>query len=153
VLVAVVGQDPPPVRDYVPNVPAGLQLILDRALRKHRDDRYESGAQVHSDLLQLRAEVAPYEGASRTSPISGSRRTAAGAGGVIGKIARHRARAGAVTAIVLIVVAAASFGWYRLKNSGASSSSRRLSELRFTKIMTASRAGGLISPDGKYLGY
>ncbi len=43
----------PAVRDLRPDIPAGLEFIVDRALAKEREGRYQSGAEMASDLAAL----------------------------------------------------------------------------------------------------
>jgi dienelactone hydrolase len=50
ILHSIVGAEPKPVRLIKPDVPAELQRIVDRALKKRREDRYASAADVADDL-------------------------------------------------------------------------------------------------------
>jgi serine/threonine protein kinase len=50
-MYAIVNQDPEPLQQYVPDAPSELLHILDRALEKDREDRYQT---VHDMLIDLR---------------------------------------------------------------------------------------------------
>ena len=98
---AILEKTPRPVRQDNPALPLELERIIDRALEKDRELRYQSAADLRSDLERLKrdvhssvsAAVAPPEGARR------SRRTP-GRAVLVG---------GLVTA--LLVVSAAAY-WY-----------------------------------------
>ncbi|MBX3275680.1 MAG: protein kinase, partial [Sandaracinaceae bacterium] len=52
-LKALLEADPPPLAQYRPDVPEGLQAIVDRALAKDRDERYARAADLQHDLEKL----------------------------------------------------------------------------------------------------
>src|SRR5262245_6671241 len=54
IILAVVEREPPPLDD---DVPAALREIVSRALRKDRDERYQSVYKLLADLRQLRREL------------------------------------------------------------------------------------------------
>ncbi len=47
---AILGSDPVPIEHAAPHVPAPLAAVVDRALRKRPDDRYQSGRELAADL-------------------------------------------------------------------------------------------------------
>jgi serine/threonine protein kinase len=54
---AILGQAPVSLSESVPGLPLRLQQIIDKALVKNRDLRYQTAAEVHADLLQLKKQV------------------------------------------------------------------------------------------------
>ncbi len=64
VLHSIVGSEPMPLRQLKADIPAGLQKIIDRALKKKREDRYASAAGMAADLNKFlearRAEEAGF---------------------------------------------------------------------------------------------
>ncbi|MCK5619836.1 MAG: protein kinase, partial [Candidatus Krumholzibacteria bacterium] len=56
---SIVNEDPEPLSAYLPDVPAGLQTIMNKLLAKNREQRYQSAADVLADLDRMRAGSAP----------------------------------------------------------------------------------------------
>ncbi|CAN5282484.1 hypothetical protein BH11PLA2_BH11PLA2_35140 [soil metagenome] len=57
ILNAVIAGKTEPMRKYVPNIAADLQMIVQRCLQKNLTDRYESAKELHCDLERwLRGE-------------------------------------------------------------------------------------------------
>jgi serine/threonine protein kinase/tetratricopeptide (TPR) repeat protein len=54
---AILGQAPVSLSESVPGLPLRLQQIIDKTLIKNRDLRYQTAAEVHNDLLQLKKQV------------------------------------------------------------------------------------------------
>ena len=74
---AILLQSPRPVRDLRPEVPPDLESIVDRALKKDREARYASAAEMLTDLKPLRAGSSVSRSAGVLSPersTSSSRR-------------------------------------------------------------------------------
>ncbi len=67
---AILGQAPVSLNESMPGLPHRLQEIIDKALVKNRDLRYQTAAEIHRDLLQLKKD---YEAGKRLK----SSRTAA----------------------------------------------------------------------------
>jgi serine/threonine protein kinase/tetratricopeptide (TPR) repeat protein len=54
---AILGQAPLSLNESVPGLPHRLQEIIDRALVKNRDLRYQTAAQIHAELLKLKRDL------------------------------------------------------------------------------------------------
>ena len=54
---AILGQAPMSLNEFVPGLPHRLQEIIDKSLVKNREQRYQTAAAVHADLLQLKRDV------------------------------------------------------------------------------------------------
>ena len=53
---AILGQAPMSLKESMPGLPQRLQEIIDRCLIKNRDLRYQTAAEVHRDLSQLKKD-------------------------------------------------------------------------------------------------
>ncbi len=64
ILHSIVGAEPKPLRQIKPGIPVELQKIIDRALKKKREDRYASAGDMAADLRKYlesrRAEEAGF---------------------------------------------------------------------------------------------
>jgi serine/threonine protein kinase/tetratricopeptide (TPR) repeat protein len=69
VIVAVVKTEPPPLSDYVPDVPAELERIVMKALDKDREQRYQTIEDLLIDLRRLRKRVEAEAEMGRTIPL------------------------------------------------------------------------------------
>jgi predicted Ser/Thr protein kinase len=57
VMYQIVNVAPPPMQQLVPELPAGLDPIVARALRKNPKDRYTGALEMATDLAVIRAEM------------------------------------------------------------------------------------------------
>ncbi len=94
---AILGQAPMSLNESMPGLPQRLQEIIDKSLMKNRDLRYQSAAEIHSDLLKLKKD---YEAGKKLK----STRTAAT------WTAKRKMQVGLSVVAVLLVVAAAVWG-------------------------------------------
>lgn len=60
-IASVLKTEPPPLSSVVPDVPIGLRSIVQKALRKNRNERYQTTAEVLADLRVL-TEIADRSG-------------------------------------------------------------------------------------------
>src|SRR5690349_9632556 len=57
VIVAITQKDPPPLARFAPSVPAELDWIVNKALRKDRDERYQTIRELLTDLRRLKQRL------------------------------------------------------------------------------------------------
>ncbi|MFN0110563.1 MAG: protein kinase domain-containing protein [Blastocatellia bacterium] len=57
VMAAVLSKEPKPLSEYAPEMPAQLEPIIARALRKDPDERYQTAKELLSDLDSLKQEL------------------------------------------------------------------------------------------------
>ena len=53
---AILGQAPVSLNESMPGLPQRLQQIIDKALVKNRELRYQTAGEIHADLLQLKKD-------------------------------------------------------------------------------------------------
>jgi len=57
IIVAITQKEPPPLARFAPNVPAELDWIVMKALRKDRDERYQTIKELLTDLRRLKQRL------------------------------------------------------------------------------------------------
>src|SRR5439155_22168969 len=57
IIVSILEKEPAPLADYWPEVPAELQSIVSRALRKDRQERYQKIEELLVDLKNLKQKI------------------------------------------------------------------------------------------------
>ena len=74
IIEAVLTRPPAPVRSINPAIPPRLEEIIDKALHKNRDQRYQHAADLGADLQRLKREIdsgsRPGDDASQSAAIS-----------------------------------------------------------------------------------
>jgi serine/threonine protein kinase len=125
---AILNHTPTPVRELNPSIPLKLEGIIDGALEKERDQRYQSAAQLRVDLASLKQEV---------------------------EMRRSNTRWPLVAAGVFIALTI--FGgivWFRNRQVSSHALRPEVKQRQLTANSSENAVmGGSISPDGKYLAY
>ena len=73
VIVAITQKEPPPLVRFAPSVPAELEWIVMKALRKDRDERYQTIKELLTDLRRLKQRLEFEAELERSSPGSFTR--------------------------------------------------------------------------------
>jgi len=155
VLIAIAGQDPPPLTEYLSEAPIELQQILAKALRKKPEDRYQTIAEMRRDLEQLKETLSTGTTRGQPSPTTGRipARTTSGANYLVSGIIRHRATA-SFALVGLLLIVALIIGAYKFFAPGPTKTPFSLANWSFSKITATGKEFALaISPDGKYVIY
>jgi eukaryotic-like serine/threonine-protein kinase len=99
--------DPPPVADFRPDMPAGLQAVLTKMIAKDRDHRYQTPAEVAQALLPFATDgnLAPPSRAGKSAP---PRRTGEQP---LASTVHARSRSGATTRKLVSPLGARVRGW------------------------------------------
>lgn len=166
-VIAIVERDQPPISRHVEGTPAELERIVKKALRKDRNERYQIVKELAIDLRSLRRElelnsllersVAPGTGTGANTLGADAARAAdtnelKAARTVVHQPVRSNRNWIALAAVVLLV-AAAAFGVYKLRTRSETGPTpfERVEVTKLTTTGNASMVG--MSPDGKYVSY
>jgi len=169
IFAAILERDPIPPLELNRDLPPKLQEIIQKLLEKDRDLRYQSAADLRSDLKRLRRDTDSARSARRPSGdshVSVTTANAAALGGSAGQsstapptptsssavvaVARqHKLSLGVSALIGLAVLAAASYGIYSFLFRAHPAPFQNFSINKVTESGKVNHVA--ISPDGKYL--
>jgi serine/threonine protein kinase/Tol biopolymer transport system component len=178
VIASILQKEPATLARYSSEVPAELQWIVSKALRKDRDERYHSAKELVSDLKNLKRELEHQDRLERSSTPEESPLTGAGVGSgqleartadqpvvptaeavgrttssaevYISEIKRHKAGASIAIATLLVLLGLAAFGVYQWANHDKPAN--QFEHMRISKLTTTGKMmDAVISPDGKYV--
>jgi hypothetical protein len=122
---AILNQNPIPVRDLSPGIPSKLEWVINKAIRKDRETRFQSAFEVRTELQTLKADM-ERRGSSRWG----------------------------ISAAVIMLLLVFGILWFakrqhRLVSPPADLKLKQLTSNSYEHRITDAR----ISPDGKYLVY
>jgi len=128
---AILDRDPTPIVRINPDVPVELERIANKALEKDCELRYQSAAELRSDLKRMRRDTD-----SRTSKA-------------VARSTPPRMRLALLALLMVAIIAAVAFTFYRLKRPATPSTSA-WQQLTF---FTDSAVYPALSPDGRMLAF
>jgi eukaryotic-like serine/threonine-protein kinase len=159
---AILELDPVPAQQLNSTLPLKLQEIIQKALEKDRDLRYQSAADLRGDLKRLKRDSESGRTAAQStsaSALPASANTASGSalaspqpsGGssVVAAALPNRRRFGAIAGIAVVAVLAAAYGIYAFITRSRTAPFQDISVTKVTDSGNAAQVA--ISPDGKYI--
>jgi serine/threonine protein kinase len=155
VIVAILESEPPPLNSYLAEAPAELEWIVKKALRKDREQRYQTAKELLSDLrdIERRMEVEFADARARKMadrpPVSRARHSSA-----FKSISETLSRPRLSLAVFLIAMALVGLIVWIMFQYLRNRSAPLFQTLEVTKLTNSGNvADATISPDGKYVVY
>ncbi|HEU4834262.1 MAG TPA: protein kinase [Pyrinomonadaceae bacterium] len=174
-LAAILKTEPPPLTRVAQGVPAELVRIVNKSLRKDREERYQVVKDLWLDLKVLKQDLEFQDKLDRsvasesdgtgvivasdpTEAMSGPRATTERSAisniseSISLEIKRHKVASALVLVVALLAVAAGVFGVYKWLNRAGPVA--HFWDVQLTRLTNSGNAiDATISPDGKYIVY
>jgi serine/threonine protein kinase/Tol biopolymer transport system component len=141
VFAGILNASPEPILDSNPNLPPALEGVLNKALEKDRDLRYQHASEMRADLKRLRRDSETGRAAGRLDPVSEESSAAA-------TRSRGHPLAWGV-AVVAVALLLAGLVVYRYQQKRPSATSEWVQLTNFTDSATSPA----LSPDGRMLAF
>ena len=131
VIVAILSREPVPLVRYRPEVPTELEWIIKKALRKDRDERYQTIRELLADLKNLRQRLDPAPTANRSLSV------------------------GSALVIVVVMLALLTLGYFLINSLTRTETAGNPRAINFEQITQKSGPEFFpsLSPDGKSIAY
>src|SRR5947207_9634409 len=97
-IASILTKEPPPLSGLLPDVPLKLEEILQKALRKDRDERHQTARELLGDLQTLKGEL----------ELAGSAR----AGVIVRQIKRHKRGVLLMSAVAILAAVAFAYSFF-----------------------------------------
>jgi serine/threonine protein kinase/Tol biopolymer transport system component len=155
VLAAILDRDPPPVARFEPETPPELQRIITKALRKDRNQRYQTVQDLLLDLQTLRDDLHALARPGSGPVMPAAAQSAPSGSGAVPAVRSRRSVMIGVAALVLLAAAGGVWWWTgRLSRTPitdqATPVQRNLTRLTFGSGL---QTDVTFSPDGRFIAY
>ena len=162
-LAAILKSDPPPIAELAPNAPPELVRIVNKALRKDREERYQVVKDLLIDLRSLKQELefqakmgSSHASVAPATPLVTAPQTAAISAqqtitnSVTIELKRHRFAVVTVLSLLVLLCAGAGYGLYRYLRTGPV----HFQNIQVTKLTNSGKViSATLSPDGRWVVY
>ena len=163
---AILHDEPEAPTRRSPGIPTELERIIQRALEKDPDLRYQHASDLRAELKRLRrSAVAPASAARRersatstaapVEPAATAVTSSPSDSQVIGAmLRRHRKKVFAGAALSLLALGGAGFYAYRRASAGPAAAETTGASMQIARLTTSGDVSmAAMSPDGKYVAY
>jgi len=146
---AILNRAPAPAMRLNPDLPPKLEDVINKALEKDRELRYQHSSDMRTDLQRLKRDT----DSSRQVPAAVESAHATGAAGsssaMVAVAKQHRVGLGVASLVAILLVCAAAYGIYAMLSRSKPAPFQNFAVSKVTVTGKATRVA--ISPDGKYL--
>jgi len=152
---AILNRVPAPASRFNPDLPAKLEDIINRALEKDRELRYQSAKEMRAELLRLKRDTDSSRQVSAASvdaipaPSAPAHPAHSGSSSAVNVAKQHKWGVAAGVIGVLILLGAAGVGVYSLVHRPAATPFQNFAIMQVTNSGKSALAA--ISPDGKFV--
>jgi eukaryotic-like serine/threonine-protein kinase len=152
---AILEKAPAPATRLNPDLPSKLEDIINRALEKDLELRYQSAKEMRSELMRLKRDtdssrqMPAFSSDAASSSSASSASHAASSSAVVAVARQHKFSLGVISLVAVLLVAAGGYGIYSLLSRNRPAPFQNFSVSKVTE--TGKSTGVAISPDGKYI--
>ena len=144
-----------PPLDKNPELPAKLGEIIDRALEKDKDLRFQTAAEIRAELKRLKRDTSSGKSSVAVVPKSRSASPASSSSAIlISEAKRHKTGLFIGAGVLTLILIAAGFGIFSAVRGKPEDKSAR-GDLTIKRLTSSTKGMNTISisPDGKYIAY
>jgi eukaryotic-like serine/threonine-protein kinase len=153
-LAAILEHEPAPLARSEPEVPAELQRVVTKALRKDRAQRYQTVQDLLLDLQALRDDVQAQRLSGSSSAVRPDLSKEASTPASVSMLPIRRRMVAAASAALVLAFVAAGVVWWATRSATSATPSgpvqRTLTRLTFGPGL---QTGVTFSPDGRFVAY
>ncbi|HSY91254.1 MAG TPA: protein kinase [Candidatus Binatus sp.] len=154
---AILNRAPAAAMRLNPDLPARLEDIINKALEKDRELRYQHASDIRTDLQRLKRDTdssrqtpaAGVESAGASASVAVAAAQSSGSSAVVTVAKQHKVGLGIGGVVAILLVAAAAYGIYALLSRSKAAPFQNFAVSKATVSGKATLVA--ISPDGKYL--
>ena len=152
---AILNRAPAPAVRLNPDLPPKLEDVINKALEKDREMRYQHASEMRTDLQRLKRDTdssrqvpAAVELTSASAAVQQAQASGSSSS-VVAVAKQHKLGLGVVSLIVVLLVGAAGYGIYALLSRSRPAPFQNFAVSKVTETGKATLVA--ISPDGKYI--